>query len=142
MSQLRMIRQTIYALNREYGRAIVIVRPTVTERDFTEGCLEIETDKTKIRRAIVLPSAGQRDFDYDLSFIAANKNFTYGALFEKSARPIIIESKYLPKDYVIDHESHVEFDSKRWEIKKIETILEGRAIGLMVQEVQSEAPTP
>lgn len=142
MNQLRMIRQTIHDLNRAYGRPIVLVQPTTTKRDLTLACLTIETTKTKIRRAIVLPTNSIRDFDYDLSFIAANKNFTYGALFEKSVRPILIEMKNLPKDLVIDHENHVEFDGKRWEVKKVERVLEGRAIGLIVQETQNEAPLP
>jgi hypothetical protein len=142
MNQLRMIKQTIYALNREYGRPIVIVRPTVTKRDFKDGCLETETNKIKVRRAIVLPSNGLRDFDYDLSFIAANKNFTYGALFQKTFRNIIIEIKRVPKDFVIDHETHVEFDGKRWEIKKFHKVEETKAWEMVVQETQSEAPLP
>jgi len=142
MSQLGMIRQTMYSLNREYGRSIVLVKPTTTTRNLKKGCLTIETDKIKVRRAIVLPTSGERDFEYDLSYIAANKNFTYGGFFEKTFRRIIIEIKRLPKNFMIGHENHVEFDGKRWEIKKIFKVEETKAWELIVQEVQSEAPLP
>ena len=48
-----------------------------------------------IRRVIVLPIDGTRNFDYDLSFIAANKNFTFGAYFDKGAFLTAIEYKAL-----------------------------------------------
>ncbi len=141
MNQLRMIKQAVYALNREYGRPIVIVKVTPTTRDFTKGCSKTDEDKTKVRRAIVLPPMGERDFNYDLSYIAANKNFTYGAFFEKQFRRIIIEVKLLPKDFVIDHENHVEFDDKRWELKRILKTEETKAWDLIVQEVQNQEPS-
>ena len=42
-----------------------------------------------------------RNFVYDLAYIAANKNFTMGALFDKVSTTCIIDIRELPTDIEI-----------------------------------------
>lgn len=51
-----------------------------------------KTKMIEVRRAAILPGRHKRDFDYDLSFIAANKNFTYGGFFDKIDVVIIVDN--------------------------------------------------
>jgi hypothetical protein len=89
---LRQITQIIYRLKRNYGGRVVIVQVGVTTNDLKTGVASQETKMIEVRRAAILPAKQQRDFDYDLSFIAANKNFTYGGFFDKIDVVIIVDN--------------------------------------------------
>lgn len=60
-----------------------------------------------IKRAIVSPASQAGDFVYDLSFIAANKNFTYGGFFDTTQRYVIFDVRD------IDKASDIEFAPDR-----------------------------
>lgn len=105
MYQLRFISQVLYNLKRRYGQKITIVRPTAQTVDPTTGATTETSTSIIVRLAIVLPQKMKRDFDYDLSYVAANKNFTYGGFFDVGDRYIIVDRKDLVKDYQpsLDH---------------------------------------
>jgi hypothetical protein len=78
-----------------------------------------------------------RDFEYDLSFIAANKNFTYGGFFDPSVRDVIIDSKDIPSGFEITGDMYVIFDDRRYEIKETREAENGYAWWLHVKQVAS-----
>ena len=67
--------------------------------------------------AILLPDSLDRRFVYDLSYIATNKNFTYGALFDTATRKILVRQADLEFEPQID--DAMLFDEERWNIKQV-----------------------
>jgi len=116
-NNLRQISVILYRLKRSYGMSITVCSPIVNDTDLRTGVIERKYRKIKIRRAIVLPANATRDFVYDLSYIAANKNFTYGGYFDVEGRIIIIDNKDMPKDFSLSKNDHIEFNDDQYELK-------------------------
>jgi len=92
---LRKHKKILYRLKRNFGMKITITIPTQNDFDVTTGQVTRAFTTIDIRRGVVLPEKTTRDFAYDLSYIASNKNFTYGGFFDKSKRKIILDNKDL-----------------------------------------------
>jgi hypothetical protein len=94
-----------------------------------------------IKRGILLPERQSVDYMYDLSFIAANKNFTYGGFFEPGERAVLIDVHDLPSAFIITPEMYIVFQSRRYEIKEANKIPDhitaGYAWLLKVKEVSA-----
>ena len=100
MNSIRQVRNIIYALKRKFGFRVDILTTESITQDLQTGMIVRNERLIVIRKAVVVTSKEIRDFTYDLSFIASNKNFTYGGLFDTSERVMIIGKRDLPKDYV------------------------------------------
>jgi hypothetical protein len=99
----------------------------------TTGVTSTTITATKsISRAILLPKRIRTDFIYDLSFVAANKNFTYGGYFGRTDRFVIVDAKDLGT-FVIDKESDVcVISNRRYTIKEVEEYDEAGKIVLYI----------
>lgn len=70
---------------------------------------------------IRLPDNRSRQFAYDIAFLAANKNFTYGGTWDTGKRSFVVLASdldgFIPVigDWIIH-------DSKRWDVKKVEEL--------------------
>lgn len=119
MNRARQIRNAIYRLQRQFG-APVIFR-TVTDRtvDISSGAVSMATSDVMIRKAIVLERRTFPDIDYDLSFIAANKNFTYGGVFTRIEIVAIVLGRDLPVTLVPKLEDYLLKGDNRFNIKDI-----------------------
>lgn len=121
-NELRQIKVILYKLKHLYGQEITIYRRTTNTYDVKTGKSTIDYTQYKIKKAIVLESKMVRDFVYDLSFVAANKNFTYGGFFDITSRLVIIDYKDLSRllsTYVPDLNDHVIFNNRRYEIAEV-----------------------
>ena len=117
----RELRRAIYALKREHGQAITLCRTVNNDTNFTTGRNSEDLVRINIRRAIFLPARAFRDFAYDLSFIAANKNFTYGGFFDKKLRRVLVDRRDIVReaaDWPVDQNMHVVHKGLRWEVKE------------------------
>ena len=90
-TRLREIKKIIYGLKRAYGLPITLYQPLVTTPNFETGALIRTWTETIVNRAIVLPYKEQRKFEYDLSYLRAAVNFTYGGYYDVKRRIIIID---------------------------------------------------
>lgn len=118
----RETRLAVYTLKRARGQAVTLCRTVNNDTDFTTGRNSEDLRKIHIRRGVFLPSRGLRDFAYDLSFIAANKNFTYGGFFDKKMRRLLLDVRDIRREdasWPIDQDMHVVFKGKRWEVKEL-----------------------
>jgi len=125
-NNLRQTRLILYRLRRNYGQRITLRRYKDESVDYASGKLDIDFDDYGIW-AIVTSFRIARDFSYDLAFIAANKNFTYGGFYDETSKFVMIDAKDLPtaitniqtsdrfihegQEYDLDH--HAEAESKR-----------------------------
>lgn len=104
----------------------------------------VEYGVIKIRRAILLPTRLHRDFVYDLSFVAANKNFTYGGLFDTSERRLIVDVEDLPIVNDPAQSDHVFFEEflgqgrEKYVIKEVALFENNRAFMFLVKRVRGQ----
>lgn len=110
---LRQIDLIVYRLKRNYGLTVYL-------RQIVSSTPNVETGKvvtiyrvTKLRKVPALPSDKIRDFAYDLSYVAANKNFTYGALFDRSIRFFIIDRKDITGEITLS--DNLIFESQQYD---------------------------
>jgi hypothetical protein len=81
------------------------------------GAITVDERVIKVRRAIILDNKMKREFSYDLSFIAANKNFTYGGFYDTSSRTIIVDGADLPHDYAPTLNDRCVHNNERYQFK-------------------------
>jgi hypothetical protein len=113
------ISRALYQLKRDYGANLTYYSVGDVTVDFSTGQQSRELKDYFIRRAIVLSVDVLKKFEYDLSFVAANKNFVYGGIFDRSSRLIVLDAKDLPVGFRYDTEDYIEYSKKRWNIEKI-----------------------
>lgn len=123
---LRQIELIIYKLKRQFGLTATLREPLTSAIDVTTGEMNLTFTDTVITRIIRLPRRNISDFVYDLAFIAANKNFTYGAEFDTNDRWFILDIKDLPMEYrypnpvkEVTTEYYIIVDSRRYKIYEI-----------------------
>lgn len=92
-NNLKLAEALIYKLKREFGVPLSLRQPVVNVNDVTTGEITRRYNIYKFRRAIVLPGNIARSFVYDLTYVAANKNFAYGGYFDKDTSLVIIDAK-------------------------------------------------
>lgn len=141
-NNLRQIRIILYRLKRSYGLPARIKRPTRNDYDITTGAITREYLEIPIRRVIVLPTNDARKFAYDLAFIAANKNFTYGGFFDKNTRNMIIDVKDLPRGFVLSSDDHLVFEDRAYAIKDFQLAEHNQGYLLTVTEIESTDSEP
>jgi hypothetical protein len=114
----RFITNMLYDLKRRYGGVVTFHRE-VNNNDYRNGVNDLAILNWSFRKIIVLPRSLEQKFVYDLSYIATNKNFTMGAVFDTSAKRIILDVRdkrdYEPalRDYFVVH-------GKRYDITQID----------------------
>lgn len=123
---LRQIKLIIYKLKRQYGLPAILKHPLTSAYDVTTGETSITYRALPIKRVIRLPRRQISDFVYDLSFIAANKNFTYGGYFDTNDRMFLIDTSDLPQSYRLPNpteeittEDYLIIDNRRYKIYEI-----------------------
>lgn len=127
-NNLRQIELILYRLKREYGLPIAVRKQTQNDNDIQTGKITSAYDVYKIRRAICLPTDLMRTFIYDLTYVAANKNFAYGGLFDKLTKIFIIDKKDIKVDGIkveIGMDCHVVYKERRFDIVTIDETEDG-----------------
>lgn len=117
LNNLSFIKQTLYSLKRDYGVPLNIVWRTSSTPNLEKGTKAVAKESLMVSRAIVLPSNLERSFTYDLTFIASNKNFTYGGLYDKRHRRVLIDASDLPTGFKLEIGFFFIYNQKRYEIK-------------------------
>lgn len=118
--QTRFIRNVLYALKRQYGFPVTFTKILTSSVNPETGRQTAERRTLTVRRAIVLPSLMQRKFAYDLTFIAQNKNFTYGGFYDTSRRRLIIDRRDVPSDFDVEIDDYFIFEDRRWQVAEVE----------------------
>lgn len=138
LNNLRQIKVIIYRLKRNFGLPLDFINRGAITHNVTTGAITTPADTTiSVKRAIILPTRLIRDFAYDLSYIAANKNFTYGGFFDISSRVIIIDAKDLPSGFEPSQNDHVVFEGKKHEIKEIHEAEQNTAFLMVTKELKA-----
>jgi len=134
MNRLRFISQVLYRLKRRYGEPVTIYYRISSTTNLETGVKSVIADSVDVARVIVLPSKIHREFVYDLTFIATNKNFTYGGHFDTTERQLIFDRKDLA-DFEIKVGMYLRFAGHRYDVKQVEEFEE--RTGYFVKAKQS-----
>lgn len=130
----RFIRRALYGLKRRYGGKVTFHRDAEA-KNLQTGKKTVTKSVWVIDQAIVLPSDVQPKFVYDLSYIANNKEFTMGGIFDTGPRRVILDSRdlgtYAPKD-----RDYFTFDGSRYEIVRVFRFEYNTGYIIVGQEVQ------
>ena len=117
------MKRLLYRLKRQNGDKMYLYQVTSSSNNVKTGEISLAYNVYPIKRGIQLPKQLTRKFAYDLTFLAANKNFQYGAYYDLGVRDFIIETKDLPRSVTdnidIDLGWHIIYDHKRFELKEI-----------------------
>ena len=142
-TQSRFIRtQVIYPLKRRYGVPATLFRLDSKIDNIQTGKVQKSYTRVRITRVAALPQNTLRKFIYDLSFIAANKNFTYGGFFDHMQKVLLVDGKDLPANFEIDPNDHFELEGIRYSIKKLELFEhDNKAWVVGLSRVKGEPPT-
>lgn len=125
----------MYHLKRDYGFPIDLYYITGSSTDIETGIKTLTKEKIHIRKCIVLPNDIQRKFSYDIAFLAANKNFTYGGTWDQNMRGIIIDYSDLPKNFRIQYDHYFIYNNQKYEIKKISDSEDKRSVYIVMRGV-------
>jgi hypothetical protein len=125
----------LHRLKRQFGAEIIVYKAADVTQNLKTGVISRQYITTTVKRAIVLPVKSIRDFVYDLSFIAANKNFTYGAFFDISYRAVIIDQKDLPSGTTFTQDDYIVYEGVKYGMRKTERITNDYGWILMVTTI-------
>lgn len=135
----RFVKSVIRMLKRKRGQPVTLLRTTTAGTiDWTKGT---ETGRSvttlKIKKAIIMPAKTLSKFAYDIGYLAANKNFTYGGVYGQSERDMIIDQDDLG-DFVLDLHCRVRFSGSDYNIKQIESYEEANAKYLVISRIEGQ----
>jgi len=123
MSNIRQIKNILYQLKKDWGVAMDL-RNQSSVVDRRTGMTQKSYDSISVRRGILLPVKLVPSFVYDLSFIAANKNFTYGGLFGAGSRVVIVDGSDVPSTFTVKEDTQLIIAKGVYVVKNVETLVE------------------
>jgi len=122
MSNLRQIKNILYQLKKDWGIAMDL-RNQTSVVDRKTGMTQKSYVGISVRRGILLPVKLTPSFVYDLSFIAANKNFTYGGLFGAGSRVVIVDGSDVPSTFTVKEDTQLIIAKAVYSVKNVETLV-------------------
>jgi hypothetical protein len=139
-NNLRQIELVLYRLKREYGLPVTLRKPIQNDSDIQTGKITRAYSVCNIRKAIRLPTDLMRTFVYDLTYVAANKNFAYGGLFDKNTKIFILDKKDLKIDGVkvsITMDDHIVCQTKKYDMVTIDETEDGTSYLIKAKNIDS-----
>lgn len=133
-----MIRRLVYAFKRQWGRDFTYVQIESSTVDDSTGRRNIQRSVFEFP-AVILPISTMRKFIQDIGYLAANKNFTYGALNDLNKLNLLISADDFPLEFKPDLNGYVNYGGKRYERVSIENLFDAAYV-LTVQGVEGANP--
>lgn len=137
----REMRQILYRMRRRWGVEADLYQVNPGEPDIDLGTTTDVKTKIHIPQFITWLVTESQKFEYDLSFVAANKNFTYGAFFQVGDRFGIIDGKYLPDNFDLTENDYVVYDSLRYDLQRWDVLDAKSGFLLHLRHVKGTAPS-
>lgn len=134
MNRLAFISKVLYRLKRRYGEPVDLIRRLSSTVDRETGLKTVRTATIRLKRVICLPAQLSREFSYDLAYIAAAKNFTYGGFFDTTERRFIVDTRDLPADFEIKIGHYLVYDQVRYDVKTVERFEDARAFFVQAKQ--------
>ena len=112
-----VIRRALYQLKYRYGYPVSLYKVTKGTFDPQTGLTPFTIRDCVVNRAIIMPSAVQRNFFFSISVIQANSRFIQGGDIQLDDRQIIIDGRDLSPDWIINVDDYFIWEHQRYDIK-------------------------
>lgn len=132
------LRRLVYALKRQWGVELTYVQIVSSKLDDRTGSREIER-RVITFKGVVLPQHLARKFIQDIGYLAANKNFTYGALNDFNKLTVLFDRAELPMGFQPELNGYINYNGRRYERVSFDNLLE-EAFVLVAQGVEGANP--
>ena len=117
-----IIRRTLYQLKYRYGYPVSFYKVIKGNFNPVTGVTPFTTNNCIVNRAIIMPSAVQRNFFFSISVIQANSKFITGGDIQLQDRQIIIDGRDLPIGWIINIDDYFIWQHQRYDIKTAEAL--------------------
>lgn len=114
MRQSQMIRRLLYNLKRDWGTTFDWVQIQSSVTDDRTGSRQVKRQVFNLP-GVLMPQNLARKFIQDIGYLAANKNFTYGALNDYNTVKLLFDIHDVPPECRLDLDGYITFDRKRYE---------------------------
>lgn len=128
-NHLRHITHILYDLKHRFNHTVVLRKMDSAPTFDPETGVQTSsnTDHT-IKKVIVLPLDSKREFEYDITYLAAGNNFTYGALYDSTHTVFIFTKRQLRDSdnstyYTITQADRLILSGDIYEIKSISKMI-------------------
>lgn len=121
----RQIELKLYPIRRIYGAEAVLYLRSEGTDDFdpiTGEPNETVTTQTPLKDFICWSPIAKKRFEYDLSFVAANKNFTYGGIFETGDLICFVLYTDVGDDFVWSDRNYIVHEGQEYRAFKFEKL--------------------
>jgi hypothetical protein len=107
------IARILYRLKYQFGRKAVLMQLVSGNQDLSTGSVSRDYWLSRIRNCIELPRRITTEFTYDLSYIAAGKNFTEGGFYDKTSGWLLIDYRELKHARPVSMDDLIQFKGRR-----------------------------
>lgn len=128
----------LYELKKQFGVGIDYVQILESNVDDVSGERDIRR-VTYCLPAILLPEDRAAKFIQDIGYLAANKNFTYGALNDFNSTKLLVAKEDIPEGLQISLQGYVNKGPRRYEKVSFESLLDAAYL-LVVRGVEGSLP--
>jgi len=118
----RTYRQVLYSLKKQYGDTITVCQNITASTNYITGAKSYTCSRTKINKAILLPTNIGRKTDYKLPMMSANKMFIFGATFDVGSKIIVIDIRDVPTYFELSMDDWILIENERYEITGVEEL--------------------
>jgi len=119
MTKLAFVSRTVAHLRTRYGVRMDYYWPTTNALNLATGQISRTYNLIQINKVLILPTKLLRDFQYDIAFLAANKNFTFGGFFDKDNVVVAVMYKDM-RGHKPEVEDHIIYLGKKWLVKNVQ----------------------
>jgi hypothetical protein len=118
MKNVQAMKDILYRMKQNYGAPATYIKILNDSTDSVTGQRTVQRDILFLKKVVELPEDVVRKYWYDIAFIKANTNFTYGAEVDIISKQVIIDVKDL-KGHVIEQRDFIIINHERFHIEKI-----------------------
>jgi len=134
------MRQTLYALKRQYGERIDVYKLISTETDVRTGVKTLVKDLYPIHYGIVMPARSNRSGAKNVSEIAANKEFVFGGTFDTSIRTFIIDRRDCPTLPLLNSDDWIVYSGNKYQINTVDSFEVNAGWVITAKQLVGEVP--
>lgn len=138
MNQLIFIRELLYELKRDYGVPVEFFRDRSSSTNLQTGLKVVDKYNFIIQKVIKINSNAIRDAIYNAAFTQADRNFTYGATFDKTTERLIVDSRDIVNNFMFELEDYATIGNNRYIVKSIESLRSNAGYILTVNSIEGD----
>lgn len=112
----------LYALERKWGVPADLYHLNSSTPNYETGKSVVDRTKIHLPKLITHQVDSLHKFEYDLSFLAANKNFTYGGFYAPGDRIAVICAQRIPSEVKIELHDYIVLSGIRYNLQRIQRL--------------------